>query len=91
MARMRFQLQPGDREKLARCLRLTLHALRRAAERDVSMTDIQYVLRHGSIRPTWGGLRFRLDSRHVSAPPSVRRLVVIVDITLRIPTVYLED
>ncbi len=91
MPRMRPQLRPGDRERLACCLRLSLHALYRAAERGVSLTDIQFVLRHGAVRPTWRGLRFRLSPAQRSARPAVTRLVVIVDLEFRIPTIYWED
>lgn len=91
MPRLRLQLRPGDRERIARCLRLSLHALHRAAERGVSLTDIQLVLRHGAVRPTWRGLRFKLHPAQRSARPAVARLVVIVDLEFRIPTIYWED
>ena len=81
-------LRPGDRQEIANRLRLSTHALYRAAERFIRLTDIQRVIRFGRCRACHRGLQFRLDDRIAG---SARGLVVIVVQQGRIATVYREE
>lgn len=84
-------LRPGDRARHARRLRMTFHALKRCAERWVSMRDIQYVLCFGRVWRSWQGLCFQLTAESVRKRPTACGVVVVLGLNHRIRTVYREE